>query len=145
MEITSNSIITLDTNCFIYYFEDSEKYAPKLEIIFNQTQGGQLRTNMSILSLLEILVKPKKEGNIFLENRYKVILKNYPNLEIIELSFVIADTAAQLRAEYKLKTPDAIILATALNTNSKYFLTNDQHFISIGEKENIAVLLLDEL
>jgi predicted nucleic acid-binding protein len=66
-------------------------------------------------------------------------------LEIIELSFVIADTAARLRAEYKLKTPDAIILATALNTNSKYFLTNDQHFISIGEKENIAVLLLDEL
>jgi predicted nucleic acid-binding protein len=145
VEITGNSIITLDTNCFIYYFEDNEKYAPKLEVIFNQTQGGQLRANMSILSLLEILVKPKKEGNIFLENRYKVILKNYPNLEIIELSFVIADTAARLRAEYKLKTPDAIILATALNTNSKYFLTNDQHFISIGEKENIAVLLLDEL
>jgi PIN domain nuclease of toxin-antitoxin system len=70
VEITGNSIITLDTNCFIYYFEDNEKYAPKLEVIFNQTQGGQLRANMSILSLLEILVKPKKEGNIFLENRY---------------------------------------------------------------------------
>lgn len=31
MEITPNSKVTLDTNCFIYYFEDNEKYASKLE------------------------------------------------------------------------------------------------------------------
>jgi predicted nucleic acid-binding protein len=145
MEIVKNSIILLDTNCFIYYFEDSERYAPKLEVVFNQTQAGLLQTNMSIISFLELLVKPKKESNIFLENRYKVILKNFPNLKIVELSFAIADIAAGLRAEYKLKTPDAIIFATALSTNSKYFLTNDQHFKSIGEKENISVLLIDEL
>jgi hypothetical protein len=43
MEITKNSIITFDTNCFIYYFEDSESYAPKLETVFSQTQDGQLQ------------------------------------------------------------------------------------------------------
>lgn len=69
---------------------------------------------MSVLSLLELLVKPKKEGNVFLENRYKLVLMNYPNLKIIDVSIGISDVAAGLRAEHSIKTPDAIILATAL-------------------------------
>lgn len=145
MEITDKSIITLDTNCFIYYFEDNAKYAPKLELIYNKIQDGSIHGNMSILSFLEILVKPKKENNIFLENRYKVILNNYPNLNIVELSLSIADLAAKLRAIYNLKTPDAIIFATSLYTNSKYLITNDLHFKNVGDKENIFVILLDEL
>lgn len=145
MEIVEKSIVTLDTNCFIYYFENNANYAPKLELIFDQIQDGLLQGSMSILSFLEILVKPKKENNIFLENRYKVILNNYPNLKIIELSFVVADLAAKLRAIYSLKTPDAIILATSIYMKSKYLITNDLHFKGIGEKENISVILLDEL
>ena len=65
MEIIKNSRVTLDTNCFIYYFEDSERYASKLEIIFNRIQDGFLQGNMSTISMLEILVKPKKENNLF--------------------------------------------------------------------------------
>lgn len=145
MEIADKSVITLDTNCFIYYFEDNEKYAPKLEQIFNKIQNGIIQGNLSVLSFLEILVKPKKEGNIFLENRYKVILTNYPNLQIVGLSLSITDVAARLRAEYSLKTPDAIILATSICSNSKYMVTNDIHLKNIGEKENIQILLLDEL
>lgn len=145
MEIVDKAIITLDTNCFIYYFEDNEKYAPKLESIFDKIQNGLIQGSMSILSFLEILVKPKKENNIFLENRYKVVLNNYPNLKIIELSLPIADIAAKLRALYNLKTPDAIILATALYTSSNYLITNDLHFKNIGEKENMSIILLDEL
>jgi predicted nucleic acid-binding protein len=145
MEIDDKSIITLDTNCFIYYFEDNAKYAPKLESIFNKIQDGSIQGSMSVLSFLEILVKPKKENNVFLENRYKVILSNYPNLRIIELSLSVADLAAKLRALYNLKTPDAIILATSLYINSKYLITNDLHFKHIGDKENISVILLDEL
>ena len=145
MEVINNSIITLDTNCFIYYFEDSEKYAPKLELVFNKLQEGFIQGNMSILSLLEILVKPKKENNIFLENRYKVILNNFPHLKIVDLSFSIADIAARLRAAYNLKTSDAIVFATSIYTNSKYLITNDGHFKNIGERENISIILLDEL
>jgi PIN domain nuclease of toxin-antitoxin system len=60
MGVTDNSLITLDTNCFIYYFEDNEKYSIKLERIFNRIQDGLLQGNMSIISFLEILVKPRK-------------------------------------------------------------------------------------
>jgi predicted nucleic acid-binding protein len=145
MEIVDKSIITLDTNCFIYYFEDNAKYAAKLEPIFNKIQEGSIQGIMSVLSFLEILVKPKMENNVFLENRYKLILSNYPNLGIIDLSLSVADLAAKFRAKYNLKTPDAIILATSIYINSQYLITNDLDFKSISDKENVSVILLDEL
>ena len=33
MEIADKSVVTLDIKCFIYYFEDNAKYAPKYESI----------------------------------------------------------------------------------------------------------------
>lgn len=106
MAIEDNSLVFLDTNCFIYYFEDNEMYANKLENIFNNIQDGKYSAIMSVISLMEVLVLPKKQGNIFLENRYKLMLMNYPNLRIVDVDFNIADVAARLRAEYSIKTPD---------------------------------------
>jgi len=86
MGIEAKSLVLLDTNCFIYYFENNEKYADKLEEIFTRIQEGDIKAGMSVLSFIEILVKPKKEKNIFIENRYKLTLTNYPNLRIVDVS-----------------------------------------------------------
>ena len=144
MVIESGKTILLDTNCFIYYFEDNEAYADKLESIFENIQAGKNKAYMSVLSLLEILVKPKKENNIFLENRYKLILSNYPNLSIVDVSFGISDIAARLRGEYSVKTPDAIILATGIGMKADYFITNDIRLKKICEKEDIQIVNLNE-
>jgi len=125
MGIEDGSTILLDTNCFIYYFEDNDSYADRLEELFTRIQNGKITAYMSVLSLLELLVKPKREGNVFLENRYKLALMNYPNLKIIDVSIGISDIAAGLRAEHNIKTPDAIILATALYVKADGFVTND--------------------
>ncbi len=130
-------------NCFIYYFEDNEIYADRLEEIFTRIQDGKLKANMSVLSILELLVRPKKEGNIFLENRYKLALMNYPNLKIINVSVEVSDIAAGLRAVHRIKTPDAIILATALYIKVDGFVTNDTRLKSVCESEGIALIGLD--
>jgi predicted nucleic acid-binding protein len=143
MAIEFNKGILLDTNCFIYYFEDNENYADKLEIIFDNIQKGKNKAYMSVLSILEILVKPKKENNIFLENRYKLMLSNYPNLSILDVTVNIADIAARLRAKYSIKTPDAIILATALRINADYIITCDIKLKGICEQEGIGIIDLN--
>lgn len=145
MAIEENSLVLLDTNCFIYFFEDNETYAQKLEDIFNNIQEGKNKAIMSVLSLMEILVLPKKQGNVFLENRYKLMLTNYPNLKIIDVDFNIADTAAMLRAKYSIKAPDSIIIATALQTKARYVITNDIRLKNVCEKENIEAITLDEI
>jgi predicted nucleic acid-binding protein len=143
MGIKDASTILIDTNCFIYYFEDNEIYADKLEEMFTKIQNGEIKAYMSVLSLLELLVKPKKDGNIFLENRYKLTLMNYPNLKIIDVSVGIADVAATLRAEHNIKTPDAIILATALHFNVDSFVTNDTRLKDICESKGLPLMGLD--
>ncbi len=145
MVIESGKTVLLDTNCFIYYFEDNEEYADKLESVFVNIQDGKNKAYMSVLSLLEVLVKPKKENNIFLESRYKLMLSNYPNLSIVDVSFSVSDIAARLRAEYSIRTPDAIILATGIGMKVDYFITNDIRLKNICDEESIQIVNLNEV
>jgi predicted nucleic acid-binding protein len=143
MGIEDGATILLDTNCFIYYFEDNDIYADGLEELFTRIQNGKLKAYMSVISLLKLLVKPKKEGNVFLENRYKLALMNYPNLKIIDVSIGISDVAAGLRAEHSIKTPDAIILATALHVKADGFITNDTRLKGTCESKGMTLFGLD--
>ncbi len=54
--------------------------------------------------VMELLAKPKKDKNVFIENRYKPILTNYPNLSIVDMEYNIADIASRLRANYNIIT-----------------------------------------
>ncbi len=53
--------------------------------------------------------------------------------------------AATLRGKYSIKTPDAIIIATALITKSLYLLSNDIKIKSICESEGLIMLQIDDL
>jgi len=44
-----------------------------------------------------------------------------------------ADLAARLRADYRLRTPDALQAATALRAHATGFVTNDPVFARIKE------------
>lgn len=145
MGIDTGKTILLDTNCFIYYFEDKPDYSNKLEKVFINIQSGKNIACMSIVSFMEILVKPKKENNVFIENRYKLMLTNYPNLSIIDMNYKIADIASRLRANYNIKTPDAIILATGIAKDVDYFITNDIRLKNICDSEGIAIVIIEDL
>ncbi|MBK9715381.1 MAG: PIN domain-containing protein [Kouleothrix sp.] len=55
---------------------------------------------------------------------------------------VVADQAAELRASYGLRTPDALQIAAALAAGCTAFLTNDARLQRVTE---LRVLVLDEL
>jgi predicted nucleic acid-binding protein len=73
------------------------------------------------------------------------MLTNYPNLSMINVEYEIADIAARLRANYSIKTPDAIIIATGIFINVDYFITNDVRLKNIGSKEGIEVLIIEDI
>lgn len=145
MGIDVGKSILLDTNCFIYYFEDNLSYSSILEEVFIGIQNGKNEAFMSIMSFMEILVKPKQENNVFIEKRYKLMLTNYPNLSIVNIEYKIADIASRLRANYSIKTPDAIILATGIAMNVDYFITNDVRLKNICSKEGIQMVAIGEI
>lgn len=54
----------------------------------------------------------------------------------------LAEQAADLRARYNLRTPDAVQIATAIDTGCDAFLTND---IALKRVTEICVIVLSEL
>jgi hypothetical protein len=60
----------------------------------------------------------------------------------IGVGLEMADRAASIRARYRLRTPDAIHLATAILEGVDVFLTNDRDLLQVRE---VPILLIDEL
>lgn len=137
--------VTVDSNTLIYYFENHNEYAQYLEDLFTRIEDGDVQAYISTLSILEILVKPKRDKNEVLENKYKILLSNYPNLDIVSIDMNIIDLAASIRAEYNIKTPDSIIISTAITTGSKCLISNDTRLKGICDEKSIFLLTMREL
>jgi len=118
--------IALDTMIFIYAFEKHPVYLPLVQPFFREVERGRIITVTSTITLVECLVQPFRAQAIGLAARYKTLFRDFPHLSVIPVTEEIAERAAWLRAQYRMKTPDAIQLATALVSGSHIFLTNDE-------------------
>ena len=74
--------------------------------------------------------------------KYRDFFTNSENISVYPANIFIAENAALFRAEYNLKTPDAIQLATAKNCGVDYIITNDKEWKKIS---NMEIILLDEI
>jgi len=134
--------VGLDTAPLIFYIEDHPVFADRLEPFFRLVEAGEIQLVTSTVTLLEVLVMPLKRGDERLAHDYNDFLVSSPNVTTLPVSPAIAQTAAELRATTKLKTPDAIHLATALQHQAAAFLTNDRDF---GDTGSLKILRLGDL
>lgn len=139
--------IYIDSPPFIYFIERSLKYLPVVKRIFSEISYGNIWGISSYLTLIEVLVIPIKKGAIEIASGYKEFMLNSSFIKMIPLDDKVAETAAELRAKYdgngfKLKTPDAIQIATAILSEADIFLTNDSRLKNVKE---INVVVLSEL
>ena len=134
--------VALDTSPFIFFIEKHATYADVLRPFFRAVDRGESRILTSAVTLLEVLVHPIRHGDEALAHQYNDILLTSNNISTIPVTPNTAQTAAELRAEHGLKTPDAIQLATALDHNAAAFLTNDRDFPQI---DRIEILKLRDL
>lgn len=118
--------IFLDTAPLIYYIEERKENIEILDPLFDLNISGYTEFITSTLTLLEVLVLPIRLKRQDLVDQYEIILTQSDSIDIIDLNTEISRLAANIRADYNYKTPDSIQLATAINYNSNYFLTNDK-------------------
>lgn len=127
--------IGLDTMLFIYQFERYKNFWQKTNTIFSKLETGKFKGVTSVIGLIEILTKPKQETNYLLVKEYQELLLGFPNLTVSSVDLEIADLSSSLRAKYNLATPDAILVATALNFKATGFITADAKLQKIKELE----------
>src|SRR5262249_40451062 len=118
--------VALDTQLFIYFIEEEKRFLPLVKPLFEAFDHGDLVAVTSGLTLMEVLVVPYRSGNSLLADRYESLLTQSRGLRFIEVDRRLLKAAAQLRAVFKLKPPDAIQVAAALVGNCGAFLTNDR-------------------
>ena len=138
----TNKTVFLDTAPLIFYIEENKHYLPILDKLFLANSKSKFLFKTSVITLIEVLVQPIRQNEHLLVEQYQNILCNSPTIDILEINVEISKKSAWLRAKYRLKTPDAIQLATALYASADYFLTNDLRLKAVKE---IEVLVLDEL
>jgi len=61
-----------------------------------------------------------------------VLLDDFPNLELVPISREILLQAAGLRARQRLRTPDAIQIATGLRAGATLAVSNDEAWRSLA-------------
>lgn len=133
----------IDTAPIIYYIEEHPKYLPLVDQIFPRLSGGSnsIYAFSSILTLTEVLSHPLRQNNQDLAKHYRDFLLHSRNFVLFPVEEIIAERAAEIRAQYQCRAPDAIQLATGLEHNATLFITNDKRLKNFPD---LTILVLDD-
>ncbi len=110
------------------------KLAPRFLGLFEAEAAGKIEILVSTITIAEVLAGPFGAGQEALAQRYATALQAFG---VVAVSADIAISAARLRSRYKLKLPDALQLATALEVGAYALVTHDSDFSAV---EGINVL-----
>jgi len=124
--------VHIDANILIYRVEALEPYAKASLPLWEALHRGDCEVITSALTLLEVLVRPLRERNDAIAMIFRDLLLDTAGFVCVPIDRDILELAATLRAEHRLKTPDAIHAATALRSGASMFLTNDQGFTRVA-------------
>lgn len=140
--LAGHRLVALDTSVWIYHFEGSPAYGRAADGLLEAITQGQIGAVASELVLLELLVAPLKKGAQDVADEIELVLLHFPHLQLAPVTRGVLVRAAEVRARYGLRTPDAIMVATAVESGATLAVTNDDAWRKV---EEIKIVLLRDL
>ena len=141
LNVPPSGMVYVDANPVIYSVEKLPVYGPLLQPLWQAAKAKTVEIVSSELVVLETLVGPLKAADTVLADAYEQLFQQ-PQTRLFRITRTILRGAARLRATTKLKTPDAIHAAAAVNAGCLLFVTNDTDFRGALR---IPVIILDDL
>ncbi len=140
--IPPGSLVALDTAVWIYEFEFYPVFGQVTRTLFREGFGKAVcRAACSQLVLGEVLVKPLARSDRAMVDRYRQLIAPGPDLTVWTIGRDVVETAASLRAKYRIKMLDAVHVASAVVHAADMFVTNDAGFRRISE---VRILVLSD-
>ena len=133
--LPEGALLLVDSAPLIYHLENNAQFAYRFAGLYLSAAAGRLRMALTTVTLAEVLSGPFKHGRDALAKQLEAALREH---SIYPLSASIAVESARLRARYRLKLPDAIQLATALEINAYALVTHDRDFSNV---EDVRILM----
>jgi predicted nucleic acid-binding protein len=138
--LSGHSRVGLDTPVFIYHFENHPNYRNLTFELLEAVEQGRLQAVTSVLTVMEINVRPLSLGREEVARQYEALLANYPNLNLIEITREVAHRAADLRAKFGLRAPDALQIAACLQAGCTVFITKDKALERLSPVMDVVIL-----
>jgi len=129
----------MDTSVFIYQLENNPRYADLTNHVFAWLEQTGHAAVTSTITMTELLVQPYRMSDFQQVNEFYALLSTYPNLDWVAPSLLVAGTAARIRAAHRLRTPDALQAATAIQSQATGLVTNDAVFERVKEIETLVL------
>jgi predicted nucleic acid-binding protein len=134
--------IALDTSVFIYQLEANPRYVALTDPIFKWLGQPNHIGITSTITMTELLVPAYQGSSEAQVDLFYGLLTTYPNLDWIAPNLEVADIAARIRAQHRLRTPHALQAATAVQSHATGLVTNDAIFERV---EAFETMVLDGL
>ena len=132
----------IDSAPVIYFIDQNPRYVALVDELFQRVASGSLTAVTSTITITEVLIHPLRQGHHELRDSYLELLLGADNLSTLAVDAGMAAMAADMRARYTMRTPDALQIACAIAAQCDAFLTNDKRLKAVTE---IPILVLDEL
>ena len=129
--IPAGATLFIDTSVVIAYLAGDERDSPQATQLFDSfVATGRNPASISVVTAGEILVRPYQRGAAAVANA-EGFLRHFDGMVVVDTTFAVAREAARIRALTSLRTPDALILASAVLTGADVLVTSD-HFLSVA-------------
>jgi predicted nucleic acid-binding protein len=123
--------VYLDSMAWVYYFEQHPIFFAPVNALVSRTVKRRDEVLASHLVLAEVLVLPKRNGDLFLGAQYR---RYFLSSQVTLAPFTpdVAERFASIRAtSSRVKPADSIHLALAASANADYFVTYDAKLLSL--------------
>ncbi|MGH9540575.1 MAG: type II toxin-antitoxin system VapC family toxin [Terriglobales bacterium] len=132
-------LLALDTNVLIYHLESDRRFGALANAALELIASGKTAGVTSSITMTELLIPAYRAGD---EPRVDAIFAAatmLPGLRWLAPDLDIADRAARLRAQWRLRTPDALQAATAEAAGATAIVTNDSAFARLPGLEALIL------
>jgi predicted nucleic acid-binding protein len=132
-------IVYPDSMLWVYFFEQNPQFYASTHAFMARAQAARYQFASSYLILAEVLVVPKRNGDLFTAARYRRTFQP-SNVTMVPLSPDAAERFADIRASTRVKPADALHLALAASAGTDYFVSTDAklHVLKIPDIKNIC-------
>lgn len=134
----------LDSSVLIAYLGPPRATSPVATTILEEfVRGGRNQAVISSVTAMELWVCGMTAPAAELE-AIDEFIQHFPNLSVGPVDLATAHRAAALRAQNGMRTPDALIVATALVRQVRRIVTNDHDWAGrLRGIAGVAVIQLD--
>ncbi len=131
--------VYLDSNTFIYFLDRNPVYFPLVAPILEAIDDGRITGVTGDAAVAEVMVRPYQASDPVLIAGIKSFFGSAGFLSVRPHDADAFDLAAQLRARHGMKFIDALHVATAINAECRYLITNDGDFRSKAAIEVVTL------